>query len=162
MKNRINGKVMVIALILGAFIIAPSLGGAKEKEHDWGRYKEYKEKIAKELKLSPEKTKQFLAIAEKYSKKRQELSEAIEKSYAELDKVMAAPKPDEAKVKDLVKAVTTTHDNFVKSYGVERDEEFALLSALEQGQYLTVTNKWRREYYEKHRMPEKKEQPQKK
>lgn len=59
----------------------------------------------KELKLSPEKAKDFKAVEEKYAKDRQELIERLKKSQAELQNAKAVATPDAAKIKDLVTAI---------------------------------------------------------
>jgi len=103
----------------------------------------------KELKLSPEKAKDFNAVEEKYAKERQELIERLKKSQAELQNAMAAT-PDEAKIKGLVTAIRADQDTMAKSFKSQLDEELSLMTPLQQGQYLLTLHKWREEMMQEH------------
>jgi Spy/CpxP family protein refolding chaperone len=105
--------------------------------------------VVKELNLSPEKGKEFEAVGEKYGKSRKELFESLKKTRAELEKVLAAPKPDEAKIKELVKASLSDQDKLMDSFKAQRDEEMALLTTEQQGNFLVNLHKIRMEMYEK-------------
>jgi Spy/CpxP family protein refolding chaperone len=150
MKGRINFKLWALCSVLAMALLVPAVGQAKEKG-EWGKQvKEWKAKVAKELKLSPDKEKQFMAVSDKYAGIRKGIFESMKKSQDELQKAMAAAKPDEAKVKQLVQAITGEQDKLMNSFKEERNEEMALLSPLQQGQYLEVLHKWRKEMYGKH------------
>ncbi len=49
--------------------------------------------MVKELKLSPEKAKDFNALGDKYAKDRQQLFESVKKSHAELKTCFGSRRP---------------------------------------------------------------------
>jgi hypothetical protein len=103
MKGKFNFKLGALCAILGAMLLMPAPGQAKDDS--WGEtHKMRRAAAVKELKLSPEKAKDFNAVEEKFAKERQELIERLKKSQAELQDAMAAT-PDEAKIKGLVTAI---------------------------------------------------------
>jgi Spy/CpxP family protein refolding chaperone len=160
MKRQTNFKLWVLLAGLSGLLLVPALGQAA-KEEGWGAHREWKAKLAQELKLSPEKEKQFTAVADQHAGSRKEIYEGLKKDQGQLQTAMAAAKPDEAKVKELVKAITDAQDKLLSSYKSERDAEMALLSPMEQGRYLTILHKWRQQMYEKHGMEPKMEQKKK-
>jgi Spy/CpxP family protein refolding chaperone len=149
MKGKAHFLSVVISLILTGLFLVPALGQAKEDS--WGEMHKMRRATAvKELKLSPEKAKDFNAVEEKYAKERQELIERLKKSYLELENALAAATPDEAKIKGLVAALRANKDNMVKSFKSQQDEELALMTPVQQGQYLNLLHKWREEMMEEH------------
>ena len=159
MQNKINYKLWALAAILASALLLPAMGQAREE--NWSSYREWKTKLAKELKLSPEKEAKFVAVADKYANLRQQIYESLKKSQGELATAVAAGKPDEAKVKQLVKSITEAQDQLLTVYKVERDDEMALLSPMQQGQYLVILHQWRQQMHEKHGMQPKMEQGKK-
>lgn len=149
MKGKAHFLSLVIFLILTGLLLVPTLSQAKEDS--WGEMHKMRRAAAvKELKLSPEKAKDFNAVEEKYAKERQELIERLKKSYIELENALAAVTPDEAKIKGLVAAVRANKDKMVKSFKSQQDEELALMTPVQQGQYLNLLNKWREEMMQEH------------
>jgi Spy/CpxP family protein refolding chaperone len=149
MKGKAHFLSVVISLILTALFLAPALGQAKGDS--WGEmHKMRRATLVKELKLSPEKATAFNAVEEKYAKDRQELIEGLKKSHAELGNALAAATPDEAKIKGLVAAIGTNKENMVKSFRSQQDEELALMTPVQQGQYLNLLHKWREEMMQEH------------
>ncbi|HEX9882405.1 MAG TPA: periplasmic heavy metal sensor [Desulfobaccales bacterium] len=149
MKGKAHFLSVVISLILTGLFLVPALGQAKEDS--WGEMHKMRRATAvKELKLSPEKAKDFNAVEEKYAKDRQELIERLKKSHIELENALAAATPDEAKIKGLVAALRANKDNMVKSFKSQQDEELALMTPVQQGQYLNLLHKWREEMMEEH------------
>lgn len=149
MKGKAHFLSVVISLILTGLFLVPALGQAKEDS--WGEmHKKRRAMVVKELKLSPEKAKDFNAVEEKYAKERQELIERLKKSYLELENAFAAAAPDEAKIKGLVAGVRANKDNMVKSFKSQQDEELALMTPIQQGQYLLTLHKWREEMMQEH------------
>ena len=149
MKSKAHFLSVVISLILTGLFLVPALGQAKEDS--WGEMHKMRRATAvKELKLSPEKAKAFNAVEEKYAKDRQELIESLKKSHTELEKALAVATPDEAKIKGLVAAVRANKDNMVKSFKSQQDEELALMTPMQQGQYLNLLHKWRGRVMEEH------------
>jgi len=148
MKAKFNFKLGALCAILSAMLVIPAL--VQAKEDSWGEMHKMRRATAvKELKLSPEKAKDFNAVEEKYAKDRQELIERLKKSQAELQTAMAAT-PDEAKVKGLVTAIRADQDKMAKSFKSQIDEELALMTTIQQGQYLLTLHKWREEMMEEH------------
>jgi len=147
MKGKFNFKLGALCAILGVLLLIPALGLAKEK---WeGQLKELKGQILKKMKLAPDKEKAFMAVDDKYAAARQELIAGLKKSQGELKTALAADKPDEAKIKDLVSAITAGQDKLFASFKDQRDEELALLSPVEQGKYLLAMTNWRQKMMEK-------------
>ncbi len=150
MKGKFNFKLGALCAILSAMLLMPALGQAKEDSWD-EMHKMRRATAVKELKLSPEKAKDFNAVEEKYAKERQELIESLKKSYTELENALAAATPDEAKIKGLVAAVRANKDKMVNSFKSQQDEELALMTPVQQGQYLNLLHKWREEMMQEHR-----------
>ena len=148
MKGKAHFLSVVISLILTGLFLVPALGQAKEDS--WSEmHKMRRATLVKELKLSPDKAKDFNAVEEKYAKDRQELIERLKKSQAELQTAMAAT-PDEAKVKGLVTAIRADQDKMAQSFKSQLDEELALMTPVQQGQYLLTLHKWREEMMQEH------------
>jgi Spy/CpxP family protein refolding chaperone len=74
----------------------------------------------------------------------------LKKSHIELENALAAATPDEAKIKGLVAALRANKDNMVNSFKSQQDEELALMTPVQQGQYLNLLHKWREEMMEEH------------
>ena len=149
MKGEINFKLGALCAILSAMLVMPALGQAKEDS--WGEMHKMRRATAvKELKLSPEKAKDFNAVEEKYAKERQELIERLKKSQAELQTAVAATPPDDAKLKGLVTAIRADQDKMAQSFKSQLDAELALITPVQQGQYLLTLHKWREEMMQEH------------
>ena len=149
MKGKFNFKLGALCAILGAMLVMPALGQAKEDS--WGEMHKMRRATAvKELKLSPEKAKDFNAVEEKYAKERQELIERLKKSQADLQTAVAAATPEEAKIKGLVTAIRADQDKMAQSFKSQLDEELALMTPVQQGQYLLTLHKWREEMMQEH------------
>jgi Spy/CpxP family protein refolding chaperone len=130
-------------------LLVPALGQAKEDS--WSEmHKQHRATLVKELKLSPDKAKDFNALEDKYAKDRQELVERLKKSHTELINALSPATPDEAKVKGLVAAIRADHDKMANSFKSQQDEELALMTPVQQGQYLMLLHKWREEMMQEH------------
>jgi Spy/CpxP family protein refolding chaperone len=151
MTSKINCKRGALGLILAAALLVPTLGQARAESRS--RSQEWKTRLAQEMKLSPEKEAKFIGMGDKYANLRQHLYEKLKKNQEALTAAVAAAKPDEAKVKELVKTITGEQNELLTIYKMERDEEMALLSPLEQGRYLSILHRWRQQMYEKHATP---------
>ncbi|MGO8760422.1 MAG: hypothetical protein ACLP2P_12530 [Desulfobaccales bacterium] len=140
MKNRFNFRLGALWIILGALFLLTSLHLAQAKEGGWERMKE-KIKITKELqelKLAPDKEAALLAVEQKYAKERKDLMAALKKYREELKAALGAATPDEAKLLDLVRTANATQDKLLTSFKMERDEAMALMTPIQQGQFITV------------------------
>ena len=58
---------------------------------------------------------------------------------------LAAPKPDEAKVKAAVAAYIDAQAKLFNSFKKQLDEELAQMSPVQQGKYLVAMEKWRQQ-----------------
>jgi Spy/CpxP family protein refolding chaperone len=141
MSHKFNFKLMTLCTLLSAMLVVPALGQGKEAKG--ARYKAQQDKIIKDLKLAPEKEKAVLAVKDKYAQERPDIIANIKKSSDELKAALAAATPDEAKVKELVNAVTAGQDNLFASFKKQREEEMGLMTPIEQGKYLMAMSQWR-------------------
>jgi len=122
------------------FASGPALGQAKEDS--WAeKHKMRRAAMVKELKLSPDKAKDFNAVGDKYAKDRQEIAARLKKSQAELQNALAAATPDDAKLKDLVAAIRADQEKMAKSFQSQKDEDLALMTPVQQGRYLMLLHK---------------------
>ena len=149
MQGKLNFKLGALCAILSAVLLMPALGQAVEEEG--AHHKAQKDQIIKELKLAPEKEKAMLAVEEKYAKERTDIIAGIKKANDELQAACAVAKPDDAKLKELVSALTTGQDKMFTSFKNQRDEELALMTPAEQAKYLIVLGQWRQKMMEQHK-----------
>ena len=105
--------------------------------------------MIKELKLAPEKEKAILAVEDKYARERKEIIAGVKKANDDLQAALAAATPDEAKLKELVSALTAGQDKMFASFKNQRDEELALMTPVEQAKYLLVLGQWRQKMMDK-------------
>jgi Spy/CpxP family protein refolding chaperone len=110
-----------------------------------GHYKLEWEKLIKELDLTPEKAAEFQAIGAKYSQTRASLIEKLKQNETDLEKAVAGPKPDEAKIKELVPVLISDHNQLFESFKAQRQEEMTLLTPLQQAKYLLALKRWHEE-----------------
>lgn len=90
-----------------------------------------------------------MAVDDKFAAERQKIIAGLKQSQKDLQGALAAAKPDEAKIKDLVGTLTAGQDKLFASFKNQRDEELALLSPVDQGRYLLAMSQWRKEMMEK-------------
>jgi hypothetical protein len=148
MKGKFNFKLGALCAVLGAMLLMPALVQAKGEEA--ARYKAQRDQMIKELKLAPEKENAILAVEDKYAKERQGIIADVKKANDDLQAVLGAAKPDEAKLKELVSALTADQDKMFASFKTQRGEELALMTPAEQAKYLLVLGQWRQKMMEKH------------
>jgi len=141
MNGKLYFKLGALCAILSAMLLMPALGQAKEDEG--ARYKEQKDQMIKKLKFAPEKEKAILAVEDKYARERKEIIAGVKKANDALEAAVAAANPDEAKLKELVSALTAGQDNLFASFKNQREEELALMTPAEQAKYLIVLGQWR-------------------
>jgi Spy/CpxP family protein refolding chaperone len=108
-----------------------------------------REALGKELALTGEQTKAFQAIGDKLDKTREGIVAELRKKETDLEKAMAAPKPNEQKIKELVAAITQSHEQLFQSLKAQRQEEMALLTPMQQGKFVLALKKWHEEMKEK-------------
>ncbi len=105
--------------------------------------------LVKELNLSPDKAKEFLAVGEKYHQVREEVIGKIKKGEDDLKTALAAPQPDEGKINQIVSALIADHDQLFETFKAQRHEEMALLTPLQRGKFLMALKKWHDEVAQK-------------
>ena len=129
-------------------LLAPNLGQAKE-EPEGGHPGIQREKLVQDLNLAPDKAQAFLAVGKKYEHMRGEVIERIKQNDLELEKALAAPQPDEAKIKEMVATITMDHEKLFDTFKAQRREEMELLTPVQQGKFLLVLKKWHDELRKK-------------
>jgi Spy/CpxP family protein refolding chaperone len=149
MKGKFNFKLVALCAILSAMLVMPALGQVKVKGEEGARVKAQKDQMIKELKLAPEKEKAMLAVGDKYSRERKEIVAGVKKANEDLRAAVGAATPDEAKLKELVSALTAGQDKMFASFKNQRDEELALMTPAEQAKYLLVMGEWRQKKMDK-------------
>jgi hypothetical protein len=150
MKGKFNFKLGALCAILSAMLVMPALGQVKGvKGAEGARYKEKRDQMIKELKLAPEKEKAILAVEDKYARERKEIVDGVKKANVDLQAALAAATPDEAKLKELVSALTAGQDKMFASFKNQRDEELALMTPAEQAKYLLTLGQWRQKMMDK-------------
>ena len=147
MKGKFNFKLGALCAILGAMLLMPALGQAKGEEA--AVQKEKKDQMIKELKLAPEKEKAILAVGDKYAGERKDIIAGVKKANVDLQKELGTANPDEAKLKELVSALTAGQDKMFATFKNQRDEELALMTPVEQAKYLMVLGQWRQKKMDK-------------
>lgn len=141
MKGKFIFKLWALSTILSVLLVVPALG---QTDEELGKQlKEYKVQTFEQLKFNADKTKALLAVEDKYSLKRGEIIDGSKKAWDALQAALAAPTPDEAKVKGLVKAYIDAQSKLFASFREEMDEELAQMSPVQQGKYLVAMETWR-------------------
>jgi hypothetical protein len=160
-KVAVNGKLKLVIVGLAISVVLGAPAFLQAKEEGQIQAKEFRTHLIKMLNLQPEKVREFLKVEEKYDRVRQEALERINKSEEQLEQLLSNPKPDMGKLKELIAAITSDQDIFVNTYKLRRDEELAMFTPLQQGQYMLTTWKWQQQLIEKYGK-KKSEQPQEK
>jgi Spy/CpxP family protein refolding chaperone len=151
MQDKLDLRLGALWIILAALFLLTSLPLAQAKEGPWARMKE-KIKITKELhdlKLAPDKEAALLAVDQKYAKERKALVAALKKYREDLTTALGVATPDEAKVQGLVMATNAAQDKLLTSVKMERDEAMALMTPIQQGQFIMAMGNWFQEMLKK-------------
>ena len=141
-----------VGLLVAVGLLVPAMAQEKKaqgKETMAEFFKKERENLCGELKLSPDKAKEFMAVGDKYDQKRKEIIEQIKKNEADLKAALAASPPDEAKVKSVVDGAVANQEKLFDTFKDQRREEMGLLTPIQQGKYLLILMKWHRTMYEK-------------
>jgi len=67
---------------------------------------------------------------------------ALKKYREDLKAALAAATPDEAKIQDLVRATNAAQDKLLISVKMERGEAMALMTPVQQGQFIMLMGNW--------------------
>ena len=133
-QTRVGLLLMVALLVLDA---------GQVNGEDRGNYSGMeRETLVKELGLTPGLAKAFQSVGEKFDQSRDGIIAGIKQRESDLEKAMAAPKPDETKIKELVAGVIQGHDQLFQTLKTQRQEEMALLSPIQQGKFILALKKW--------------------
>ena len=143
-----NLKLLVVGVVLGVLVGIPSVAPAKEEGQIDN--KAFREHLIKTLNLRPDKARIFIKVEEKFDRIRHEALERINKSAAQLEKLLSGEKGNEGKVKELTTAMAADQDILVNTYKGRRDETMAILTPVQQGEYLLATWKWQQKLLEKY------------
>ena len=144
MKGRLIFKLGALFTILSVLLVVPALGQTAQTNEELGKQlKDYKANILKELKIAPDKEKALMAVEDKYSLMRGEIADSSTKAWDNLQAALAAPNPDEAKVKGAVAAYIDGQAKLYQSFRKQLEEELALMTPIQQGKYLVAMEKWR-------------------
>ncbi len=101
-----------------------------------------RETLVKELGLTPEQARDFQAVGDKYDQGREAIVGSAAAKENDLEKALAAPQPDEARIKELVAAVIQGHDQLFQSIREQRQAEMALLTPVQQGKFIMALKRW--------------------
>jgi Spy/CpxP family protein refolding chaperone len=146
MKGKLIFKLGLLTIILSFLLVIPALGQKGQTNEALGQQlKDYKGNILKELKVAPDKEKALMAIEDTYSLKRGEIVDSSKKAWGDLQTALAAPKPDEAKIKTAVAAYIDAEAQLFSSFKKQLDDELAQMSPVQQGKYLVAMEKWRQQ-----------------
>jgi hypothetical protein len=146
MKGKFIFKLAALSTILSFLLVIPALSQTGKTNEELGKQlKDYKAQTLKELKIAPDKEKALMAVEDKYSVMRGEIVDSSKKAWDNLQAALAAPKPDAAKVKGLVKAYIAAQSKLFSSFREELDAELAQMSPIQQGKYLVAMEKWRQQ-----------------
>ena len=146
MKGKLIFKLGLLAIILSFLLVIPALGQQGQTNEALGKQlKDYKAKILKDLKIAPDKEKALAALEDKYSEMRGEIVDNSKKAWDNLQAALAAPKPDNAKVKAAVAAFIDAQAKLFASFRKQLDDELAQMSPIQQGKYLVAMEKWRQQ-----------------
>jgi Spy/CpxP family protein refolding chaperone len=141
MNRNLIFKLGAFSIILSLLLVVPVLGQTDEQLGK--QLKEYKAQTFKQLKVNPNQEKSLLAVEDKYSLMRGEIVAGSKKAWDDLKAALAAPNPDEAKIKGLVSAYIGSESKLFTSFRTELDEELAQMSPVQQGKYLVAMEAWR-------------------
>ena len=140
MADNTKLKLLTAALVFSVVVGTQSLAPAKEEGPS--KSEALRIHLVNILKLRGDKAKTFVETEEKYDRIRQEAMERINKSQDQLGKLLSSKKPDAEKLKKLVTVIASDQDILVNTYKLRRDETLAMLTPVQQGQYLFATWRW--------------------
>jgi Spy/CpxP family protein refolding chaperone len=146
MKGKLIFKLGALSIILSVLLVVPALGQTGQTNEELGKQlKDYKAQILKDLKITQDKEKALMGVEDKYSLMRGEIVDSSTKAWDTLQAALAAPTPDEAKVKEAVAAYIDAQAKLFHSFRSQLDDELAQMSPVQQGKYLVAMEKWRQQ-----------------
>jgi hypothetical protein len=146
MKGKLIFKLATLSTILSFLLVVPVLGQTGQTNEELGKQlKDYKAQILKDVKIAPEKEKALMAVEDKYSLMRGEIVEKSKQAWDGLQAALAAPTPDDAKLKAAVAGYIDGQAKLYQSFRSQLEEELALMTPIQQGKYLIAMEKWRQQ-----------------
>ncbi len=139
-RQKVLGLARTGLLVLAALLILGPGPARGESKSGYGALE--RDTLMNELNLTPEQTKNFQAIGDRCDLNRDKIMAEVREKESDLEKALAAPKPDEAKIKELVAAVIKEHDQLFQTLKTQRQEEMALLTPLQQAKFILALKKW--------------------
>jgi Spy/CpxP family protein refolding chaperone len=139
-------RQVVLLMVVALLALGP---GQTWGEPGPGYMKMEQETLCKDLGLTPEQAKAFQAIGNKFDKNREAIVADLKNKENDLEKALAAPKPDEQKIKGLVAQITQCHEQLFQNLKTQRQEEMAQLNPVQQGKFVMALKKWHEEMREK-------------
>ena len=149
MADNTKLKLLTAALVFSVLVGIQSLAPAKEEGQSSSQA--LRVNLVKIMKIRGDKAKTFIETEEKYDRVRQEALERINKSQDQLEKLLSEKKPDKKKLQALIKVIASDQDILVNSFKLRRDETLAMLTPVQQGQYLYATWKWQQNILKKYK-----------
>ena len=139
-RHKVLGRVHTGLLVMAALLV---LGPGPARGESRGSYSALeRDTLMQELNLTPEQAKNFQTIGDRCDLNRDKIVALVKEKESDLEKALAAPKPDEAKIKELVAAVIQGHDQLFQTLKSQRQEEMALLTPVQQGKFILALKKW--------------------
>jgi Spy/CpxP family protein refolding chaperone len=135
---------LTLVLLMTVMLLTPGNRQA-QAEPAGSHYKLEWQQLVKELDLTSKKAAEFQAVGAKYSETRKALIEKLKKNETDLEKAVTGPKPDMAKIKQLVPVIIADHNQLFESFKLQRQDEMSLLTPLQQAKYLLALKKWHEE-----------------
>ncbi len=120
-------------------------GLAHSREPGAGKNEFQSKQLFSDLNLSPDKAKAFTSVGEHWDQIRQNIIAGIKQNETDLENALAAPKPDEGKITQLVNALITAQDQLFETFKSQRQEEMTLLTPVQRGKFLLALKKWHEE-----------------
>ena len=136
-KTKIWLVLVAVLLMLG--VQMP--GKAHSREPGTGKNELQSKQLISDLDLSADKAKAFTSVGEHWDQIRQNIIGGIKENETDLEKAIAASKPDEGKINQLVNALITGHDQLFETFKAQRQEEMTLLTPVQRGKFLLSLKK---------------------
>jgi|UniRef100_A0A7C3Z1C4 Spy/CpxP family protein refolding chaperone len=133
---------VVFAVILALLVLNPEAGLGKSRH---GLSTQERETLVQEVGLTPEQATALQTLDDKFDQAREGIIAGIRTDEVELEKALAASRPDAARIKTLVDALTQGHDRLMQTFKAQRQEEMELMTPVQQGRFLLVLKRWHEE-----------------
>ena len=144
MRTQSIAKLAGIFLILG-LTLTPAFSLAGKPPRSAKLQKMRTQMLVKKLNLSSSQAKAFQAVGEKYARRYREIIGKLRNSQRQLEAQLTASPAEEKKIRETVTSLIAAQDQLLNTHKLQRNEEMALLSPIQQGRYLLTLRHWRRQ-----------------